>query len=88
MKCYNYDITLTAERLIYMPSNKPRFTLRFPDKLRLELEEISQRNRRSVNQEIIYVLEQYVTYYYAENGKKKHMENVELSPFVARENAS
>jgi hypothetical protein len=71
-----------------VPSNKPRFTLRFPDKLRLELEEISQKNRRSVNQEIIYVLEQFVAAYHAEESKKKSTKNVELLPFVERERIS
>lgn len=54
-----------------MPSDLPVFTLRINKNLMDKIRSISERNKRSANKEIEFVLEQYVSEFEKANGKIK-----------------
>lgn len=56
-----------------MTSNLPVFTLRINKNLMDKIRSISERNKRSTNREIEFVLEQYVSKFEKYNGKIKHI---------------
>lgn len=51
-----------------MPSAVPMRGLRMDDELYLKLKEIAKREKRSYNQEAVYILAKYVSAYEKENG--------------------
>lgn len=46
-----------------MPSNLPPFSLRIPEELLHKVRIIAAQNKRSINKEIEFVIERYVTDY-------------------------
>lgn len=51
-----------------MPSTIPPFSLRIPDYLLEKLRFLAKQNKRSLNKEIEYVLEQYIAEYEKKHG--------------------
>lgn len=58
-----------------MSSNLPRLTVRMNQDLIDKINKISEQEKRSTNQQIVYVIEKYIQQYEKEHGKI----NTELS---------
>lgn len=54
-----------------MPSSVPPFSLRLPDELMEKVRVLAAKNKRSINKEIEYVLEQYIADYEKKHGPIK-----------------
>lgn len=68
--CYNTDIT-TKRRLSPMPMDKRTFTLRLDDILFDKLKVISDKNKRSLNKQIEFLVEECIDDYEKKNGPIK-----------------
>ena len=59
-----------------MPSNLPRLTLRMEQELIDKINQIAEKESRSTNQQITYIVKKYIEQYEKEHG---HTNSVELS---------
>lgn len=59
-----------------MPSNLPRLTVRMEQELIDKINKVAEKENRSVNQQITYVVKKYIEQYEKENG---HINNQGVS---------
>lgn len=52
-----------------MPSNLPRLTVRMEQELIDKINKVAEKENRSVNQQITYVVKKYIEQYEKENGR-------------------
>ena len=55
-----------------MPSNLPRLTVRLPQEIIYKISAIAEKEHRSTNAEIHYIIEKYIEEYEAQQGKEEH----------------
>lgn len=55
-----------------MPSNLPRLTLRMEQELIDKINQIAEKENRSTNQQITYVIKKYIEKYEEENGQPQN----------------
>ena len=71
------DVTLSmAKKGDYMPSDLPRITLRMDKEFIDKINKIAERENRSTNQQITYIIKKYIEQYEKENGR---LNSAELS---------
>lgn len=65
-KWYNSDVKL--KEMIILASTTPPYSLRLPDVLMAKLRKLAENNKRSINKEIEFLVEQAIKEYEKEHG--------------------